>query len=93
MNKGPQPGPPGGEKQIDKPAPLYNKVEIPNTHVVESVSEYGAGADLKDKLIQSQEKLITHLEKECNNLKARLEATEKRLHGPPEDEDIKKKAI
>ena len=72
MNKGSEPDPPGGEKQIDKPEPLYNKVEIPG--VSDGVVKYSAGVDLKDKLIRSQEKLISHLEKENNDLKAQLEA-------------------
>ena len=72
MDKGPAPDPSGGEKQIDKPEPLYNKVEIPG--VSDGVVKYSAGIDLKDKLIRSQEKLISHLEKENNDLKAQLEA-------------------
>lgn len=44
MDKGPEPGPPGKEKQIDKPEPLYNKEELV-VGVAESVSEYGAGMD------------------------------------------------
>lgn len=74
LNKGPEPGPPGEEKQIDRPAPLYNKVEAPVAGVGDRMVEYSAGMDLKDKLIRSQEKLISHLEKENNNLKAQLEA-------------------
>lgn len=90
MNKGPEPRPPGMEKQIDKLEPLYNKVEAPVAGVSEV--EYNAGVDLKDKLIRSQEKLIAHLEKECNDLKSRLKAIKKRLSGLP-NENIGKKAM
>ncbi|MCK4528638.1 helix-turn-helix domain-containing protein [candidate division WOR-3 bacterium] len=76
MDMGPEPEPPGTEKQIDKTEPLYNKVEAPG--VGDRMVEYNAGMNLKDKLIRSQEKLITHLEKECNDLKTRLEAIEKK---------------
>lgn len=33
IDKGPEPEPPGEEKQIDKPEPLYNKVEPKIMHV------------------------------------------------------------
>lgn len=73
------------EKQIDKPEPLYNKVE-PEV-------EYNAGMNLKDKLIYSQEKIIIHLEKENRDLKDRLMAIEKRLPGQANDKNIEKKAM
>ena len=76
MDMGPEPEPPGTEKQIDKTEPLYNKIEAPG--VGDRIVEYNAGMNLKDKLIRSQEKLITHLEKERNDLKTRLEAIEKK---------------
>jgi len=82
MDKG---SPPGMKKQVDKTEPLYNKVETPG--VGDRMVEYNAGMDLKDKLIRSQEKLITHLEKECSDLKARLEIIEGRPQ-PLKDEDI-----
>ena len=75
MDRGPEPGPPGMEKQIDKAEPLYNKVEAPG--VGDQMVEYNIGGNLKDKLIRSQEKLITHLEKENSDLKARLDTIEK----------------
>ena len=50
--------------------------------------EYNAGVTLKDKLIYSQEKIITHLEKENSDLKARLKALEK-----PINENTGKKAM
>ena len=97
-NKEPEPGPPGKEKQIDKPEPLYNKVEVPG--VSDEVVRYSAGMDLKDKLIRSQEKLIRELEDRCrrqadkiNALKARLEAIEKRLSGRAKDENTEKKVM
>ena len=78
-NKEPEPGPPGKEKQIDKPESLYNKVGSDmGTQVKMPDVEYGA-ANLKDKLIYSQEKIITHLEKENSDLKARLMAIKKDL--------------
>ena len=43
MDKGPEPEPPGEEKQIDKPEPLYNKVEAPG--VGDQMVEYGGGVD------------------------------------------------
>ena len=73
---GPEPEPPGTEKQIDKAKPLYNKVETPG--VGDRMVEYNADVDLKNKLIRSQEKLIIHLEKENSDLKARLETIEKK---------------
>ena len=77
MDMGPEPEPPGTEKQIDKTELLYNKVEAPG--VGDRMVEYNAGMNLKDKLIRSQEKLIIHLEKENSDLKARLETIEKKI--------------
>lgn len=45
MNKGPDPEPPDGEKQIDKSKPLYSKVEILNMHVAAPGVEYNADVD------------------------------------------------
>lgn len=78
-NKEPEPGPPGKEKQIDKPEPLYNKVESDMGMQVKMPDMAYGEASLKDKLIYSQEKIITHLEKENSGLKARLRAIEKDL--------------
>ena len=98
MDKGPEPESPGKEKQIDKPEPLYNKVEVPG--VSDEVVRYSAGMDLKDKLIRSQEKLIRELEDRCRRqadkisaLKASLEAIEKRLSGQAKDENTEKKVM
>lgn len=65
---------PDAEKQIDRPVPLYNKVEAPVAGVGDRMVEYSAGVNLKDKLIEAQEKLISRLEKEIIDLKAQLEA-------------------
>ena len=77
MEKGPEPELPEVEKQIDKPEPLYNKVEAPG--VGDRMVEYNAGMNLKDKLIHSLEKIVAHLEKENSDLNARLKAIEKDL--------------
>lgn len=45
LNKGPEPEPPYMENQVDKPGPLYNKVEALNVHVAAPGVEYNAGMD------------------------------------------------
>lgn len=45
MNSGPKPGPPGREKQTDKPGPLYNKVEALDMYVAAPGVEYNDGLD------------------------------------------------
>ena len=77
MEKGPEPELPEVEKQIDKPQPLYNKVDSDMGMQVKMPEVAYGAASLKDKLIYSQEKIITHLEKEITDLKARLEVIEK----------------
>jgi transcriptional regulator with XRE-family HTH domain len=126
MDKGPEPGPPGEEKQIDKTEPLYNKVETPG--VGDRMVEYNAGVDAfgkavaglkeifdsrdpvlipaiqanihafqisvrRERHIQQQSNEITALKKENTNIKARLEAIEKRLPAPPKDENTEKKVM
>lgn len=81
MDRGPEPGPPGMEKQIDKPEPLYNKVEAPAAGVGDRMVEYNAGANLKDKLIQSQEKLIRELEDRCRRQADKISALKKEKEG------------
>lgn len=93
MDKGPEPDPPGGEKQIDKTSTLYNKVEPEIIREAGPEMEYGAGMNLKDELIYSQKKIITHLEKENSDLKAQLKAIEKERSEKPIEESIEKKAI
>ena len=63
------------QETFDKKSSIYNKEGA--IGVGEPVSKYNEGVNLKDKLIRSQEKLITHLEKENSDLKARLEVIEK----------------
>jgi transcriptional regulator with XRE-family HTH domain len=126
MDKGPEPGPPSMEKQIDKPEPLYNKVEAQGVGVSEveydgRVDDFGKAVaglreifDSRDPVlipaiqanihafqisvrrerhIQQQSEEITALKKENTNIKARLEALEKRLPGPPKDENTEKKVM
>jgi len=122
LDKGPEPDPPGEEKQIDKPGPLYNKVKTPDTHINDQCVEYSSGADefgkavaglkeifdsrdpvlipaiqanihafqvsvRREHYIQQQTSKINALEKECDDLRTRLEAIENRLFTQPEGEN------
>ena len=78
-------------QEVCGPEGDINKGEFSDRGLGEMV-KYGGSVDLKDKLIRSQEKLIAHLEKECNDLKTRLEAIKKRLSGLP-NENIGKKVM
>lgn len=47
----------------------------------------------RERQVQQQTNKINALEKECDNLKTRLEAIENRLSAPPEGENTEKKAM